>query len=72
MTVRIYIDHRVIRSNKQTGAKEPPIVVLRDDGMELAHSVSIPGPCKVVHGKDRPLIMGVRVWIEAEDVEITA
>jgi hypothetical protein len=69
MAVKIFIDHRTIRENMRSGGNEPPIVIVRDASTDHVHSVTINGPSKIVYGRERPLTMGVRVWIEAEDAQ---
>ena len=69
MPAKIYIDHRTIRENIRSGGNEPPIIIVRDTTEEHVHSVTISGPSKIVYGHDKPLITGVRVWIEADDAQ---
>ena len=65
----LYVDQRVLRDNRKSNANTPPIVILQDGDVEFAHEVLIDGPCKIIHGEKRPLISGVRVWIEAENIK---
>lgn len=61
---RIHVNQFVIRSNKRSGAREPPLRVKTSSENLPATEVMIDGPCRVIYRPDRPLACGARVWIE--------
>lgn len=71
MLARIHVNQHVIRSNRETGAREPVITVKSARGNQYASEVVIRGPSKVVYRPDHPLPCGATVWIETEsEVEL--
>jgi len=68
--VRVHVNQLVIRRNKKTGERNPPLTVIRGRVRERGHAVDIDGPCRVVYSPDKPLSCGARVWIEAEDARV--
>lgn len=61
---RVHVNQHVIRRNKATGEREPPITVKRGRTNTRAHSVAILGESRVVYRPDNPLSCGARLWIE--------
>lgn len=64
MLKRIHVNQHVIRRNKKTGEREPPVTVKTSRGNYRAGSVRIEGVSDVVYSPDRALSCGARVWIE--------
>lgn len=60
----IHVNQHRIRSNAQTGAREPVLTVKTYRDNVYAHEVVIDGPCKIVYSPDKPLSCGAKVWIE--------
>lgn len=56
-----------IRSNTQTGARDPVLTVKRGKTNRYAHEVIFTGPSKVVYSPDKPLSCGARCWMETFD-----
>jgi hypothetical protein len=66
--VRVYINRHVVAANQKSGARNPPITILRSNARrEYGLSVEIIGNSRVVYSPDRPLSCGARVWIECDD-----
>lgn len=65
---RIHVNQHVIRRNNKCTAPpyEPPITVKQGKTNTYCHSVTVHGPCTVVHSPDKPLSCGAKVWIETE------
>lgn len=72
MRVILHIDQHVIKRNRKTGEREPPITVKTYNSNRRANEVWINGPCKVVYTPDKPLKCGSHVYLIADsgDVEI--
>ena len=66
MLTRVHVNQHVIRRNKKTGERRPPLTVKTYRSNAYAHQVAIQGPCRVVYSPDSPLPCGARVWIETE------
>ena len=64
MKTIVHVNQHVIKSNRLTGANEPPLTIKTYKSNTKAHSVEILGPCRVVHSPDKPLSCGAKVWIE--------
>lgn len=71
MKTRIHVNQHVIRRNRKTGERKPPLSLKTYKGNAAASEVAIGGPCKVVYSPDRPLPCGATVWIETES-QLTA
>lgn len=65
---RIHVNQHVIRRNNKLTSPpyEPPITVKQGKTNTYCHSVTVHGPCTVVHSPDKPLSCGAKVWIETE------
>lgn len=67
--VRIHVNQHVIKRNKKTGEREPPLTVKRARENHLTDHVNI-GPIRIVYRPDHPLPCGATVWIEFDDREM--
>jgi hypothetical protein len=66
--VRVYINRHVVAANQKSGARNPPITILRRKAQrEYAREVELIGTARVVYSPDKPLSCGARVWIECEE-----
>lgn len=66
--VRVYINRHVVAANQKSGARNPPITILRPKAQrEYALEVELIGTARVVYAPDRPLSCGARVWIECDE-----
>jgi len=63
MSTRVNIDVARIRSNRETGAAEPVIRVVRNGEVSYAHTIEILGPSRVVYDPAKP---GASCWIETD------
>jgi hypothetical protein len=71
MITRIHVNQHIIKSNRQTGDRQPVITIKSRVGNRYAHSVKINGPAAVIYSPDKPLPCGATVWIETEsEVEV--
>ena len=67
----IHVNQHVIKSNRKTGERKPPLTVKTYKSNDYTKSVVINGPCRVIYSPDKPLPCGATVWIETEsEVEI--
>lgn len=66
MKTVIHVNQHKIRSNKQTGDREPVITVKTYRDNRYGHEVQILGPARVVYRPDKPLPCGAKVWIETD------
>ena len=66
MKTVVHVNQHIIRSNSQTGEREPVLTVKTYKDNRYAHRVQIDGPCTVVYQPDCPLDCGARVWIETD------
>jgi len=66
MIKRIHVNQHVIRKNKKTGERKPPLTVKTYKSNVYCHEILVDGPCKVVYSPDDPLSCGARVWIETK------
>lgn len=64
MKTVVHVNQHIIRSNSQTGQREPVLTVKTYKDNQYAHAVQIDGPCRVVYSPDKPLSCGAKVWIE--------
>ena len=62
MIKRIHVNQHVIRKNKKTGERKPPLTVKTYKSNVCCHEVLMDGPCKIVYSPDHPLV----VWIETK------
>ena len=61
---RIHVNQFIIRANKKSGAKTPPLSVKHKNKTIAAAEVTIPGPSRIVYSPEQPLSCGARVWLE--------
>lgn len=67
----IHVNQHIIKSNKKSKKKKPPITVKNYKENRKASYVEINGPCRIVYKPNDPLSCGATVWIETEsDVNI--
>lgn len=66
MLKRVHVNQHVIKRNKKTGEREPPLTIKTYKDNTKAFEVRIEGPCKVVYSPDKPLSCGATVWIETD------
>jgi len=64
MLKRIHVNQHIIRSNKATGAHDPPLTIKTSRANTKAHGVEILGPSVLVYSPSKPLPCGARVWLE--------
>ena len=63
----IHINQHVIKKNRKTGERNPPIAVRKGrNGKSTYHNEYTDGKCTVVYRPDAPLPCGATVWIELE------
>jgi hypothetical protein len=66
--VRVYINRHVVAANQKSGARNPPIAILRRKAQrEYALEVELIGTARVVYSPDKPLSCDARVWIECDE-----
>ena len=71
MKTVVHVNQHIIRSNSQTGEREPVLTVKTYKDNTYAKRVQIAGPCTVVYSPDKPLSCGAKVWIETQgNVEV--
>jgi hypothetical protein len=63
MLTRVNVDVSRIKSNRETGSRDPVIRVVRDGQEMYTHRLEILGPSAVVYDPTRP---GTTCWIETE------
>ena len=68
MKTRIHVNQHIIKRNKKTGERKPPLTCKTYKKNTKAHEAWISGFCKVVYSPDRPLPCGAVCWIETDDV----
>jgi hypothetical protein len=67
--VRVYINRHVVAANQKSGARNPPITILRGKRRAYALEVELIGTVRVVYSPDKPLSCGARVWIECDEAK---
>ncbi len=68
--VRVYINRHVVAANQKSGARNPPITILRRKAQrEYALEVELIGTARVVYSPNKPLSCGARVWIECDEAQ---
>jgi hypothetical protein len=60
---RIHVNQHVIRRNRKTGERRPPIGVIQRRQTRYCHVADF-GAFRVIYSPDKPLPCGARVWIE--------
>jgi hypothetical protein len=66
MKTIIHVNQHVIKANRKTGAKNPPLTVKNYKETRKAHRVVIQGDSQVVYQPNAPLACGAHVWIETQ------
>lgn len=66
MRVTISINRHRLRSNQETGAKEPVIRICSDSGAVHTREAHIKGESRVVYRPEGPQTCGARAWIETD------
>lgn len=66
MKTLIHVNQHVVRSNAQSGARDPVLTVKTYKDNRYAHEVKILGESRVVYSPDKPLSCGAKVWIETQ------
>lgn len=66
MIARVHVNQHVIKANKLSDVREPPLTVKTSRGNEKAHEVVFNGPARLVYRPDKPLDCGAHVWIECQ------
>ena len=66
MKTRIHVNQHIIKRNKKTGERAPPLTCKTYKGNTKAHEVWIDGFSKVIYRPDNPLPCGAVCWIETE------
>ena len=64
MLKRIHVNMHIIRRNRTTARRDPPLTIKTSGANLRAQRVIINGNSEVVYRPDRPLACGARVWIE--------
>jgi hypothetical protein len=64
MKTIIHVNQHVIRKNRKTGERMPPLTVKTYKSTTYAREVHLTGPSTVVYSPDRPLSCGAHVWLE--------
>jgi hypothetical protein len=62
----VHVNQHKIKSNAQSGSRDPVLTVKTYKDNRYGSRVFIPGPCYVVYSPDKPLSCGAKVWIETE------
>lgn len=72
MKKRIHVNQHIIKANRKTGAKDPPLTIKTYKENMKGHTVYIQGPARVIYSPDKPLDCGATVWIETDsNVEVS-
>ena len=66
MKTIVHVNQHVIKRNRKTGERAPPLTVKTYKSNNYAHEVEIAGPCRVIYRPDKPLSCGAVCWIETE------
>lgn len=66
MIKRIHVNQHIVRANKTSETKSPPLSVKTYNSNTPCYEVSILGPSLVVYRPKKPLSCGAKVWIETE------
>lgn len=64
MIKRIHVNQHIIKANRKSEVKQPPLTVKTYKENLKAFEVVIEGPSRVVYSPDRPLSCGATLWIE--------
>ena len=66
----IHVNQHIIRKNKKSGERVPPLTCKTYKDNTYCHEVIINNHTKVIYRPDKPLSCGATVWIETtEEVE---
>jgi hypothetical protein len=63
----IHVNQHIIRSNRKTGERTPPLTMKSYNKNVKATEISIDGKARVIYSPDKPLPCGAVVWIETHD-----
>lgn len=68
-TIYVHVNQHVIRRNRKTGEREPPITVRRGKHgkSHRVQAIALEGKVRVVYSPDKPLPCGAQVWLELLD-----
>lgn len=61
---RIHVNQHVIRANKKSGAKEPPVTIQNRGSSIRCCRVCIYGYSEVKYDPVKPLSCGAHIWVE--------
>lgn len=64
----IHVNQHVIRANRKSGDRRPPLTMKTYQGSEKAHEIvldTVP-PVRIRYEPDHPLGCGAHVWVETE------
>ena len=62
----IHVNQHIIKANRKTGERTPPLTMKSYDKNVKATEISIDGKARVVYSPDKPLPCGAVVWIETD------
>ena len=63
----IHVNQHIIKANRKTGERTPPLTMKSYDKNVKATEISIDGKARVVYSPDKPLPCGAVVWIETDN-----
>ena len=63
----IHVNQHIIKANRKTGARPPPLTMKSYNKNVKATEIAIAGKARVVYSPDKPLPCGAVVWIETDD-----
>jgi len=63
----IHVNQHVIKANRKSGERTPPLTMKSYNKNVKATEISIDGKARVVYSPDKPLPCGAVVWIETDD-----
>jgi hypothetical protein len=66
MKTIIHVNQHVIKKNKKTGERHPPLTVKTYKSNDYTHEVELDGKSKVIYRPDKPLSCGAVCWIETQ------
>lgn len=70
MKTKSHVNQHVIRANRKTGDRKPPLTVKCGKTNAYAFEVTVSGPCRIVYRPDTPLPCGATCWVET-DAEVS-
>ena len=63
----IHVNQHIIKANRKTGERTPPLTMKSYDKNVKATEISIDGKARVIYSPDKPLPCGAVVWIETDN-----